>query len=159
MVLSSGPVLVLGLGNRLASDDGVGPLAIDRLSACNKGRTDAVFLDGGTLGLSLLPRIESAAGLIAVDAAALGMPAGTVQVFEGEAMDRFAGARKASAHEVALSDLLGAAVLSGALPQRRALVTMEPQTTALGMPPSQAVSAALPRLCEEIQRLLQRWSQ
>ncbi len=159
MAAATGQVLVLGLGNRLLSDDAAGPLAIDRLGERHPDRADAVFVDGGTVGLSLLPGIESAAGLIAIDASMLGAPAGAVHVFEGTAMDRQVGGNKKTAHEVALADLLAAAALAGTLPQRRALVAVQPLTTALGMAPSAAVAAALPRVCQAVEDVLHRWSQ
>jgi hydrogenase maturation protease len=151
-------VLVLGLGNRLLGDDAAGPLVIDRLMARSKAVRMARLLDGGTIGLGLLPEIERAGGLIAVDAAAVGAPPGTVQVFEDAAMDRHVGGRKRTAHEVALADLLAAAALIGTLPERRALVAVEPGTTAVGSMLSPAVQASLPRMCLAVQSLLQRWA-
>jgi len=157
MLPSSGPVLVLGLGNRLLSDDAAGPLVIDRLAALRQDGDRVVFLDGGTMGLSLLVQVEKSQGFIAIDAAALGKRAGSVQVFEGAAMERQLGGRKRTAHEVALADLLAAAALTGNLPPWRALVAVEPQTTAIGMTPSPAVTAALPQMCTAVEQLLHRW--
>lgn len=148
-------VLVLGLGNRLLCDDAAGPLAVDALAASCEGA--AAFRDGGTIGLSLLPQIEDAAAFIAVDAALFGAEPGTVRVFEGAAMDEQLGGRKRSAHEVALFDLMAAAALNGRLPVRRALVAVEPASTALGLEPTAAVAAAIPRLCSAVTELLSRW--
>ncbi|MBL8345670.1 MAG: hydrogenase maturation protease [Rubrivivax sp.] len=149
-------MLVLGLGNRLLGDDAAGPLAVATLAASD-GDRGAIFRDGGTIGLALLPEIQDASGFIAVDAARFGAEAGTVRVFEGEAMDAQLGGRKRSAHEVALADLMGAAALSGRLPGRRALVAVQPESTALGLEPTPAVAAAIPQLCRAVDELLQRW--
>ncbi|MFO1217268.1 MAG: hydrogenase maturation protease [Burkholderiaceae bacterium] len=150
-------VLVLGLGNRLLGDDAAGPLAIDALAGSADAQR-ARLCDGGTLGLSLLPEIEDAAALIAVDAAAFGAAPGTVRVFQGEAMDVQLGGRKRSAHEVALFDLMATAALCGRLPQRRALVAVQPASTALGLALSNAVASAMPRLCEAVRELIARWT-
>ena len=149
-------MLVLGLGNRLLGDDAAGPLAVAMLAAA-PGRRDAVFRDGGTIGLALLPEIEDAAGFIAVDAARFGAEPGTVRIFEGEAMDEQLGGRKSSAHEVALGDLMAAAALAGHLPRQRALVAVQPASVALGLEPTPAVAAAIPLMCEAVQDLLLRW--
>jgi hydrogenase maturation protease len=151
-------ILVLGLGNRLLGDDAAGPLVVDRMG-CGDPPADASvrWCDGGTMGLALLPEIEGASALIAVDAARFGALPGTVRVFEGAAMDVQLGGRRRSAHEVALGDLLAAAVLSGALPERRALVAVEPECTSLALEPSASVADALPRLCHEVQSLIARW--
>jgi hydrogenase maturation protease len=154
---SGDAVLVLGLGNRLLGDDAAGPLAVDALAAAARD-DDTLFLDGGTIGLALLPGIEDAAAFIAVDAALFGATPGTVRVFEGEAMDAQLGGRKRSAHEVALFDLMASAELNGRLPARRALVAVEPQCTELGLVPSAAVAAAIPQLCAEVNELLGRWT-
>lgn len=160
--------LVLGLGNRLLRDDAAGPLVIERLQQRQAGAAGpardampmdrAVLLDGGTLGLSLLPDIEEADALVAVDAARFGAAPGTVRVFEGEAMDAQLLGRKRSAHEVALADLMGAAALQGRLPLHRALVAVEPESTEPGLEPTPALQAALPQLCREVEALVARWS-
>ena len=153
-------VLVLGIGNSLLTDDGVGPRVIERLQGGSLGALPGVSLmDGGTLALSLLPAIEACRALVAVDAARFGAEAGTVRVFEGEAMDAQVMGRKQTAHEVALADLLGAAALQGLLPDRRALVAVQPGSTALGLDPTPAVQAALPALCEAVLALVKRWSE
>ncbi|MBQ0959622.1 hydrogenase maturation protease [Ideonella sp. 4Y11] len=146
--------LVLGIGNRLLQDDAAGPLVIDRLAAL--ARPGVRLLDGGTMGLSLLPDIEACDALIVVDAARFGTEPGTVRVFENEAMDAQALGRKQTVHEVALADLLGAAALQDLLPSRRALVAVEPDATALGLSPTPAVRAALPQMVAQVQRLLAR---
>jgi len=150
-------VLVLGLGNRLLGDDAAGPLVVDALAASGRAGS-ALLRDGGTIGLSLLPEIEDAAALIAVDAAEFDAPPGAVRVFEGATMDRQLGGRKRSAHEVALFDLMAAAELCGRLPARRALVAVQPASTALGLEPTAEVAAAIPALCAAVQELVTRWT-
>lgn len=153
-------IVVLGLGNTLLSDDGVGVHAVETLSreAPLSGRTDIAFRDGGTLGLSLLPEIENARGIIVIDAAETGSAAGTVTAFEGAAMDAQLRGRKRTAHEVAIAGLMGAAALSGCLPERRALVAVQPASVDVGLAPSDAVAAALPHACAAVRALIERWS-
>jgi hydrogenase maturation protease len=153
-------ILVLGLGNRLLGDDAAGPLAIDQLerAACVESLPGVLLKDGGTIGLGLLPAIEGAAGLIAVDAARLGLAPGTVTVLEGDAMDRALGGRKATAHEVALADLVAAAALEGALPAQRALVAVEPVSVAVARAPSPVIAAAIPRMCDAVRTLVASWA-
>ncbi len=157
MVQQEAGVLVLGLGNRLLGDDAAGPLVVDAL-ATREGMAGVVLHDGGTVGLSLLPSIEDAAAFIAVDAAEFGGPPGTVRVFEGACMDRQLGGRKRSAHEVALFDLMATAELRGCLPERRALVAVQPASTALALAPTPRVAAAIPALCDAVEALVARWT-
>lgn len=150
-----GSVLILGLGNRLMTDDAAGPLTVDRIASL--ALPNARPFDGGTMGLSLLPEIEAASALIAVDATRFGGAPGEMRVLEGAAMDRALGGVKKTAHEVALADLMAAAAIQGAWPTRRALVAVEPRSISLGLEPTAEVSAALPKMVAAIQALLERW--
>ncbi len=151
-------VFVLGIGNRLLSDDGIGPAVIDRLANSPARQGNAIYRDGGTIGLALLPEIENASALIAIDAAELNAPPGTMRIFEAEAMDAPLSGRKRTVHEVALSDLLCAAALIGALPMRRALVAIQPGTIEWGTSPSPAVADAIPAACAAVIELVERWA-
>lgn len=154
-MVMAGDILILGLGNRLMTDDAAGPLVIDRLA--ESGVKGARLCDGGTIGMALLPEIETCAALIAVDAAHFGAAPGIVRVFEGADMDRQLGAKKFSAHDVALSDLIGAAAMRGTCPARRALVGVQPEQTTLGMEPTPAVAAALDEMAARVRALAARW--
>ncbi|MGO4872882.1 MAG: hydrogenase maturation protease [Roseiarcus sp.] len=154
-------ILVLGLGNSLLGDDGVGVHVVEALRRAGVEQRPGLPVsarDGGTLGLALLPEIEAASALVVVDAARFGGAAGEVRVFEGEAIDAEVGRARSSVHEVALADLVCAARLTGHLPQRRALVGVAPQTTDWGLAPSAAVAAAVPAACAAIEALIARWS-
>src|SRR5271165_1690726 len=139
-------ILVLGVGNILLKDDGIGPhviAALDRKIAWPNGAS-VDLRDGGTLGLVLLPEIEAATALIVVDAANFGGAPGEVKVFDSGAMDVQVGGAKSSAHELALADLLCAARLSGSLPRRRALVAIAPSSVEWGLEPTPEVAACIP---------------
>lgn len=156
---AAGKVLVLGLGNRLLSDDGVGPHVVDALRARGLEANARVALqDGGTFGLALLPDIQDAAALIVVDAAMFGGAPGEMRVFEGEAMDAQLAGAKSTVHEVSLSDLIDAAKFSGTLPERRALVGIAPQMTEWGLAPTPEIAATMPAACAAVETLVARWA-
>jgi hydrogenase maturation protease len=153
--------LILGIGNILLSDDGVGVHVIAALQARqNEGALGpAVALrDGGTISLELLTEIAESPDLIAVDAVEFNGAPGTVRVFEGAEMDKQLGGKKRTAHEVALADLMTAARLAGCEPKRRALVAIQPFSTQWGLAPSQSVQDAIPEACETVISLIRRWT-
>jgi len=156
----AGKILVLGLGNVLLTDDGIGLHVIAALDRDFMRRDDStvVVLDGGTVGLALLPVIEAATALIVVDAANFGGAPGEVRVFDADAMDVQLGVAKSSAHELALADLIGAARLSGSLPERRALVGIAPSSVEWGLEPTPEVAASIPRACAKIESIIERWA-
>lgn len=146
--------LVLGLGNELLGDEGVGVHAVRRLEASG---CPARCLDGGTLGLSLYGDVAEAARLVVVDATRLDAAPGTVRVFEGGDLDGFLGSGPRDVHGVGLAQLLSALRLSGALPERRALVAVQPATTDWGTELSPEVAGALPAIQTHARTLLERW--
>jgi hydrogenase maturation protease len=151
-------VLVLGLGNSLLADDGVGVLAIRRLRDEPAG-APLELVDGGTLNFTLLQYLEEALAMIVIDAADLQERPGTVRVFEGDDMDRVvAGARRNSVHEAGLADLMAMARLRERLPPRRALITVQPQHIGWGETLSAPVARALPGICERARLLAERWA-
>jgi hydrogenase maturation protease len=152
-----GALLVLGLGNALMSDDGIGPRAIAALAA-RRAPSGVRFLDGGTCGLALLPEIERCAGLIVIDAFADGAAPGTVSVHEGAAMDAALRGVKSTAHEVALADLMDAAHVTVGRPARRALIGVAPARVAVGLEPTPAVAATLPAILTATDALIAQWT-
>ena len=151
-------IVVLGLGNSLLTDDGVGVQAIRQLRA-EPADAAVELVDGGTLNFTLLQYLEDAPAMIVIDAADLDARPGTVRVFEGEEMDRMvAGGRRNSVHEAGLADLMAMARLKDCLPERRALITVQPQCIDWGEALSPAVARALPGICERARLLAERWA-
>lgn len=154
MTTSSPPkLLVLGIGNTLLTDEGVGVAAMRELERRLAGRADIGFLDGGTLSFTLAVPISEYDALLVIDAAELHAAPGTVRCFEDEAMDCFLGEhRKRSVHEVGLLDLMSISLLGGHWPQPRALIGVQAAEIGWGECLSDEVAAALPevyRLAED----------
>lgn len=152
--------LVLGIGNTLLQDEGVGVHVVRALRE-SAGPADAGtidYLDGGTLSFTLAGPIAEADALIVIDAAQLQAPAGTVRVLEGEAMDAFVtGRRQASVHEVGLSDLMAIARLTDRWPARRVLIAIQPERVDWGEVCTPKVAAAIPEACRRARAILERW--
>lgn len=132
--------LVIGIGNNLLTDDGAGIHVIERLQRA--GLPEHVELvDGGTLGFTLLELVEDARRLIVVDAAQLEAEPGAVEVFEDQQMDAYlTTCRRSSVHEVNLMDVIGAARFRGLMPERYALVGIQPASTDWGSEPTERVA-------------------
>ena len=150
--------LILGIGNTLLADEGAGIHMLDYLHRHYPELPDVTCLDGGTLSFTLAPYIEAADNLIVIDAAELDAPPGTVDVFSGEDLDRFAGKTKRSVHEVSLGDLLAIAHLTDTLPENRALIAVQPRDVDWGHCLSNPVKQALPQAAGHIVDLLQSWT-
>jgi hydrogenase maturation protease len=139
-----GDVLVLGVGNVLLGDEGVGVHVVRRLAAEPSGDVSgARIVDGGTLGIELLPFVDDARALLLIDAVELGAPPGTVVLIRGEDLRARLGGLT-SAHQVGLGDLVTVARLMGTLPQRTSLIGVQPAALDVGLELSAPVAAALP---------------
>jgi hydrogenase maturation protease len=150
--------LVLGVGNTILTDEGVGPWVVERLRALNPEAPGVHWMDGGTLSFSISADVEDAEYLIVVDATELKAAPGTVRVFVDEEMDKMLGGHGRSIHEVGLMDLMNMARLTERLPQRRALVGIQPAVIDWGTEPSPAVGAALPEAARAVADLITEWT-
>ncbi|MGE5504048.1 MAG: hydrogenase maturation protease [Actinomycetota bacterium] len=150
-------VLVLGIGNTLLSDEGVGVRLAQALA--EGPLPDGVrVVDGGTIGLALLPLVQDAGAVLVLDAARLDAEPGTVRLFEAGAFDAFVAGRRATPHDVGLGDLVSALRLSGTMPPRRALLAVQPLSVGLGAELSEPVAAALVHARAAALALLERWT-
>lgn len=150
-------MLVLGLGNTVLTDDGVGVHVIRALESNHILDDSVTTQDGGTVGLGLLPEISRSDVLIVVDAAELDAVPGTIRVFEADAMDIQVGKNKGSVHEIALSDLMTAAAILGTRPKRRALVAIQPAEIGWGTEPTTEIAEVIPEACATVARLVRKW--
>ena len=148
---------MLGFGNVLLCDDGAGVQILGQLG-CELSPDSAQLIDAGTLSFSLLPYIEAANSVLAIDAADINDRAGAIAIYEGEAMDEFLrSTRRRTVHEVGLIDLLDMARLRDCLPSRRALLCIQPGLIDWSERLSPPVAAALPVAVRQASALLQRW--
>lgn len=153
---NAGRITVLGIGSVLHSDDGVGVHLLGELGERVPEGVDLV--DGGTLSFSLLDAFDGVAGLVVVDAAQLDAAPGTVRVFEGPAMDDFLNRGGAvSVHEVSIAELLDMARLRDGLPDRRAMVAIQPGALDWGDAPSDPVRAAMPVAADAVTGVIEGW--
>jgi len=124
---ASGPIVVLGIGNVLWSDEGFGVRCVEALQARYEFAPQVRLVDGGTQGLYLLPQVQQASRLLVFDAVDYGMPPGTLKVVADEEVPRFLGARKMSLHQTGFQEVLMLAQLTGRWPERVLLVGCQPE--------------------------------
>jgi len=148
--------LVLGLGNLVHSDDGLGVHAIQSLMEDPRVPSDVVLMDGGTQGLSLLPHVSAFQRLLVIDALDVGEKPGTLVRIEGEALRNLPG--KASVHQLGFADLLVALELLGESPKEIVLLGVQPLSTEWGTELTPPVSEAVSRLPDLVVEQLSLWT-
>jgi hydrogenase maturation protease len=143
---ASATSIVLGLGNTLHSDDGIGPQAIEKLRSDPRVPRDISLIEGGTLGLELLTYIWDCSYLLVLDAVDVGQPPGTLIRMSSQELQTLPG--KGSVHQLGVADLLVALrVLANRTPEV-VLLGVQPATTEWGTELSPAVAAVLPALAD-----------
>ncbi|MBN2399476.1 MAG: HyaD/HybD family hydrogenase maturation endopeptidase [Candidatus Aminicenantes bacterium] len=147
---------VLGLGNLLNRDEGLGVRALKLLDVRLGQPRDFELLDGGVLGLNLLMIIEECSHLLILDAVNAGQLAGTVIEMSKEQIPLYTGI-KLSQHQVSFQEVLAMANLRGNLPAHLHLVGIQPKNVSLGLELSPTVERALPEVVSRACAVLKTW--
>jgi len=138
--------VVLGLGNILHSDDGLGSQAIQRLRDDARVPEDVALIEGGTLGLELLTYIWDCSHLLVLDAVDVGQPPGTLVRMSSQELQTLPG--KGSVHQLGVADLLVALRVLARRPPTVVLLGVQSATTDWGTELSPAVGAVMGSLIE-----------
>ena len=149
-------IALIGLGNILLRDEGVGVHAVEALKKNYDFPEEVRLIDGGTLGLDLLPLIEGAEKILFVDAMDLKKDPGAIAVIEDQEIPSLLEP-KLSLHHVGLSDLLFASRFMGNLPAKIVLVGMQPETMEIGLDLSPAVLQRFEELLRTVLGKLREW--
>lgn len=135
-------VAVVGLGNLILSDEGVGVHVVQRMAAAYVFPDDVAIIDGGTSAIDLLDQLVDAEHLVFIDAARTGGPPGRVVELEGAQLPAWFRQRM-SPHQIGLADLLATLSLMDRAPKSVTLIGIEPESMALGTTLTPAVAAAM----------------
>ena len=151
-----GRTVVIGLGNTLMGDDGLGVAVLNRLKERWIVAPEVELVDGGTAGMCLLPIIEGARRVLLIDAIDLGAPAATRIRLERDRLPRYL-ATKISPHQIDLRDVLALAELRGTLPEEAVAIGAQPARLEMTTELSDIVGCRVDELVSDIVRQLGRW--
>ena len=140
-------VLVLGLGNILLSDEGAGIKTIEELSRRYDVPDSVEIIDGGTMGLELLPYFDGPSHVLIVDAVKTGKPPGTIVRID-DPPAYFSS--RTSPHQIGLSDVIGTAAIMGHLPRHIVLFGIEPKRLSTSLDLSPDVARHIHRLVDMV---------
>jgi len=149
-------VLVLGIGNLVMSDDAVGVMVAQRLQQGYRFPDNVEIMDGGTLGLDLLPKLENITNLILIDAVETGKKAGTCVRLYGQELP-IALETKLSPHQMGLKDLLAVSELMGHSPKEMVLIGVQPGSIEMEIGLTPEVEAQLENLISNVLIELNNW--
>lgn len=148
--------VVLGLGNPLMADDGVGIAALNRLRTTWDVPPGVRLEDGGTWGMSLLPLIETAGRLLLLDAIRLQRVPGTLHQLGWDDLPRYL-ALKLSPHQIDLKEVLALCEWRRSIPKEVVALGIEPARIELHPELSPEVAHAVPQLVHSAITVLEGW--
>jgi hydrogenase maturation protease len=148
--------VVLGLGNMLMADDGVGLAALAKLDDEWFVPRGVSLVDGGTWGMNLLHIVEGADNLLVFDAIDVGGAPGAIVRLEGKDIPRFL-AQKVSPHQIDLREVLALAELRGMVPEQLVALGIQPGRVEMSTTLSPVVEAHVDQLVHMAVAQLQRW--
>ena len=141
--------LILGIGNILLHDEGVGVRAIEELEQRFSFPAGVELVDGGTCGLELRDTICGRDLLLIIDAMKHGGPPGTVYRLDDHQVPAHFHSR-ISPHQLGISDLLATISLTGSLPPRMILLGVEPADLSTGLGLSPEVAGGLEKVVRAV---------
>lgn len=148
---SAEQILILGIGNILMGDEGVGVHAVRFLEKQNLPPR-ATLLDGGTGGFALLSYLQEYHRIIMIDATMDGKPPGTITVLRPKFASDFP--RALSAHDIGLRDLVEATSMLGQLPEIHLITVSIAAIQSMQMELSAELVPALPRIADTVRHIL-----
>jgi hydrogenase maturation protease len=138
-------VVVLGIGNIILCDEGVGVRAAEALGASYALPDYVEVIDGGTAGMELLGPLSGVDLLVAMDAVTSGAAPGTIVKLAGSEVPVFFRT-KLSPHQVGICDVLAGLEFSGDLPKDLVLIGIEPDSMELGLELTPGIAAKVPEM-------------
>lgn len=145
--------LILGIGNYLMGDEGIGVHIAQTLQSINLGNNVDV-LDGGTGGFHLLEYFEKYNHVIIIDATLDNNTTGTIRLIQPKFAKDFPQAM--STHDIGLKDMMSALQLLGKMPKIDLFVVSIESIQQQGIELTPEIKKIIPMLIQQIKELLQK---
>ena len=155
--MSTNRHLLLGLGNILLTDEGVGVHAVNAIRERYAFSPEIEVIDGGTLGLDLLPRIEGREKVLIIDAVDFRKEPGYIGMLEDEVIPSTLFS-KLSVHHIGLSDVLFAAKLLDITPSKICLVGVQPESFDVGLAMTECIRGKMEDVIDTAVGKLKEWN-
>lgn len=149
-------ITILGIGNTLFSDEGVGIHLLPLLEEALKNYDNIEIIEGLTDGMKLLGPVEDAENLIIIDAINAGKEPGTIITLVGDEIPAYFGI-KMSIHQLGFQEVLLAAKLRERYPKQIVMFGMQPTSLQMGIVLTETNQNKLGELAETVINQVKRW--
>ena len=149
-------IVVLGVGNILLTDEGLGVHVVEDLKANYTFTPKISLIDGGTMGMELLTYMRGMKKILLIDAVNGGEVPGTIYEFPHRELEQYF-TDHISVHEVGMQDILRIRAIQENPLEDAIVIGVEPESLDVGFEPSAPVQKALPEVKERVLRVLREW--
>ena len=149
-------ITILGIGNTLYQDEGMGVHILPTLREVFEGQEDVEIIEGATDGMILLGPVESTDYLIVIDAIHAGIRAGEIITLVNDEIPNYFGV-KVSIHQIGFQEVLAAAKLRDQLPKHLFMCGIQPHSMELGLEVSDVIKETFPALVDTIVNKVSEW--
>lgn len=149
-------IVVLGVGNILLTDEGLGVHVVEDLKANYTFTPQISLIDGGTMGMELLTYMRGMKKILLIDAVNGGEAPGTIYEFPHRELEQYF-TDHISVHEVGMQDILRIRAIQENPLEDAIVIGVEPESLDVGFEPSAPVQKALPEVKERVLRVLRGW--
>lgn len=149
-------IVVLGVGNILLTDEGLGVHVVKELKENYNFTPEISLIDGGTMGMELLTYMRGMKRILLIDAINGGEAPGTVYEFPHRELEQYF-TEHISVHEVGMQDILRIRAIQENPLEDAIVIGVEPESLEIGFEPSAPVQAVLPEVKERVLRVLRNW--
>ena len=149
-------IVVLGVGNILLTDEGLGVHVVEGLKANYTFTPQISLIDGGTMGMELLTYMRGMKKILLIDAVNGGEAPGTIYEFPHRELEQYF-TDHISVHEVGMQDILRIRAIQENPLEDAIVIGVEPESLDVGFEPSVPVQKALPEVKERVLRVLREW--
>ena len=149
-------IVVLGVGNILLTDEGLGVHVVEDLKANYTFTPQISLIDGGTMGMELLTYMRGMKKILLIDAVNGGEVPGTIYEFPHRELEQYF-TDHISVHEVGMQDILRIRAIQENPLEDAIVIGVEPESLDVGFEPSAPVQKALPEVKERVLRVLREW--
>lgn len=149
-------IVVLGVGNILLTDEGLGVHVVKELKENYNFTPEISLIDGGTMGMELLTYMRGMKRILLIDAINGGEAPGTVYEFPHRELEQYF-TEHISVHEVGMQDILRIRAIQENPLEDAIVIGVEPESLEIGFEPSAPVQAVLPEVKERVLRVLCNW--
>ena len=149
-------ISVVGIGNIIMQDEGFGVRCAEYLQKITDYPDFVQIIDGGTLGMDLMPYIAGTKKLLLIDAMNIDAPVGSFHSFTGDELNAYFK-DKISVHDLGVNDMLAVLKLTDNPIEEAVVIGVKPEVVSMGLDMTEKIAEKVPEVAQKAKELVDKW--